>query len=225
MSADRRCVPAAPQRMARPGPVEGHPAGYPLELLGDFRLDDGRHVGIRPILPGDAQPLRQAIVDADAETLRLRFLGWKPVLDDSTLRHLVEVDYRWRLALVAIDDDDHGVAVGRYESSPGRNDAEIAIVVDPGWRRIGLATRLLGLLALAAAARGIDRLTACYLAENTDVGNLVNASGLPHRTSVSIGVAEVEIDIRTLSADASGNPFTVAEEFAASRQRRSPPRR
>jgi GNAT superfamily N-acetyltransferase len=198
--------------------VERLPPGYPLELVGELRLDDGRRAQVRPILPQDAEPLRRAIADADADTLRLRFLGSEPVLDDATLAHLVVVDYLWRLALVATDDNAHGVAIGRYEGASGRTTAEIAIVVAPGWRRAGLATRLLALLALAAAARGLDGLTASYLAENRDVAGLVDTSGLGHHTSISAGVAEVDIEIGVLRAD-SREPFAFAEHFAASRKR------
>jgi GNAT superfamily N-acetyltransferase len=152
--------------------------------------------------------LAAAIAGADAETLRLRFLGWRPVLDDATLRHLVEVDYQQRLALVALDSAGSGVGVARYEGGPGEDVAEIAVVVDPEWRRVGLGYRLLGMLGEAAMARGIQRFIAFYFVGNSDVEGLLKACGLPHRSHVSRGVVEVEL---ALPAAASSGPVSEAQ--------------
>ena len=169
--------------------------GYPEDLESELRLDDGRRARVRPILPTDAPALADAIAHADPATIRLRFLGGSPPHGDALVRHLVEVDYRWRLALIALDTAGQGIAVARYEGSPDRDSAEVAVTVAPGWRRVGLGSRLLALLATAAVARGIRRFTALYLIENHDVAGLVQASGLPHKTKWSMGVAETEIDL------------------------------
>ena len=96
----RASVPAVTARREQHAPGRGshgsagRPEGYPAELEIDVRFANNRQVHIRPILPSDAPALAAAIAGADAETLRLRFLGWRPVLDDATLRYLVEVDYQ-----------------------------------------------------------------------------------------------------------------------------------
>lgn len=189
------------------GDPVGRPEGYPGELETDALLGDGRHVHIRPILPSDRPALAAAIASADAETLRLRFLGWRPVLDDATFRHLVEVDYQWRLALVAFDSADRGIGIARYEGRPGQDVAEIAVAIDPDWRRVGLGFRLLKMLGEAAATRGIRRLVALYFAGNHDVEGLVQSCGLPYRSLVSRGVVEAQLDLPLIgSADAQGQP-------------------
>jgi len=177
----------------------GQPAGYPTELEVDVSLGDGRHVHVRPILPSDAPKLAAAIAGADAETLRLRFLGWQPILDDATLRHLVEVDYDRRLALVALDSVGGGVGVARYEGRPDEDVAEIAVAVDPDWRRRGLGFRLLSMLGAAAASRGIRQLVAFYFDGNRDVEGLVRSSGLPYRSLVSRGIVEARLDLPLLA--------------------------
>lgn len=174
---------------------ERRPAGYPAELEVKVKLADGRWVQVRPILPSDAPALATAIAHADAETIRLRFLGWHPVLNDTTLRHLVDVDYRCRLAVVALDSAGCGVGVARYEGRPDEDVAEVAVAVAPDWRRVGLGSRLLEVLAEAAVARGIRRFVAFYAVDNHDVDGLVKASGLPHRSQVSHGVAEAQLDL------------------------------
>ena len=188
------------------------PPGYPAELECELHLDDGRCVRVRPILPTDAPALADAIAHADPQTIRLRFLGGTAPHDDALVRYLVEVDYRWRLALVALDADGRGLAVARYEGSPGQDSAEVAVTVAPGWRRVGLGSRLLAVLASAAVRRGIRHLTAIYLVENHDVAGLVQASGLPHRTRWSMGVAETEIDLCPFLVGAAAADLTAPSE-------------
>ena len=156
-------------------------------------LGDRRRAHIRPVLPSDARALSTAIANADPETLRLRFLGWAPLLDDATVRRLVEVDYQWRLALIAFDPDDRGIGIARYESRSGGDVAEIAVAVDPGWRRVGLGSRLLTMLGEAAVARGIRRLVAIYLVGNHDVEGLLKECGLSCSYHVSQGLVEAEL--------------------------------
>lgn len=157
------------------------PRGYPRDLETELRLADGRQVRVRPILPSDADALRTAIETADPETLRSRFLGGRPPTDDATIDRLVRVDYLHRLALVAFDEDDAGVAIARYEGEPGSDNAEVAVAVDPGWRHVGLATQLLLLLGLAALQRGIRTFTATFLPENADVSSIIRDIGLPQQ--------------------------------------------
>jgi len=180
---------------SRPRARSGRPTGYPAELEADVLLSDGRHVHVRPILPSDGPALAAAVASADAETLRLRFLGWRPVLDDASFRHLVEVDYQRRLALVAFDSADRGVGIARYEGRPDEDLVEIAIAVDPDWRRVGLGHRLLTILGEAAATRGIRRLVAAYSVGNHDVEGLLRSCGLPYRTLATHGVVEVQLEL------------------------------
>lgn len=171
------------------------PAGYPPELETDVRLADGRRVHVRPILPSDAPALREAIEQADEETIRLRFLGGRPPLTPALLRHLTEVDYDRRLALVAFDPSGRGVAIARYEGREGSPEAEIAVAVRPEWRGVGLATRLVALLGHAAIARGIERFTASYYSENRAVGELIEETDLPTHTEATGAVVEDSIDL------------------------------
>jgi len=158
-------------------------------------LVDGRRVRVRPIVPDDAAQLADAIAQADEETLRMRFLGWSPSMDVAMVRHLVEVDYHLRLALVALDSNGRGVGIARYEGVEGDDCAEVAVAVSRDWRRVGLGGGLFLLLAQAAIARGIRRFRVLYLVENEEVARLLRASQLPSRSTVSRGVVEAELDL------------------------------
>ena len=97
-----------------------------------------------------------------------------------------------RLALTAFGDGA-GVGVARYEGQAGSDSAEVAIVVDPHWQRVGLGSLLLRMLCEAARSRGIRRFTALTLADNKAVRSLLRSSGLPYSLETHSGYAEIVI--------------------------------
>lgn len=196
------------------------PPGYPVEYQQEEVLRDGRRVFIRPILPGDAAELAEAIKTADAETLRRRFLGGPPEVTPALMEHLTVVDYVRRFALVALDvASGQGVAVARYEPS-GEGIAEIALVVKPEWRHAGLGTLLVLLLAKAAAERGVHTFTASYQAENRPVAALVEDVGGLSTLVIESGIADFSLDIdrRQATTDTGVPPSPPARPAGGGRE-------
>ncbi|MFD9890904.1 GNAT family N-acetyltransferase [Amycolatopsis sp. NPDC059027] len=157
-------------------------------------LSDGRTVTVTLLGPDDAPELGEAIRTADAETLYRRFCGPPPKVTPKLLRRLTELDYDHRYALIARDPDGKGVAVARYEATGEPGEAEVAVVVDPAWRRAGVATALLRLLAEAALRHGYDRFTATYLADNRPVAELLDEAG--GKRAIAEGIAEGTVRLR-----------------------------
>lgn len=170
------------------------PQGYPEHLASSFELRDGRTVRIRPILPSDATEIAEAIESADRETLLHRFFTAAPHLTDQQIHYLAEVDYRRRLALIARDDHDRGVAVARYECHPQSCVAEVAVAVDPAWRGQGIATQLLRLLEEPARENGFEALDAVYLPDNHAVARVFqNLNYCPARIEDGIATVSKEL--------------------------------
>lgn len=180
----------------------GLPPGYPAEFRRHVKLQDGRQVFIRPILPRDAPELASAIKTADADTLRRRFLGSPPPVTPELLVHLTNLDYQRRFALVALDAvTGRGVAIARYELV-GDDTAEVAIAVTPAWRHVGLATELIALLAEAAHERGVVTFTASCLAANRPVAALFEQAGGHGRRVIEQGIAEFSVALEHPEAPA-----------------------
>ncbi|MGE5827145.1 MAG: N-acetyltransferase family protein [Micromonosporaceae bacterium] len=179
------------------------PPGYPREYERRLRLRDGRAVAIRPLIPADAPRLAEAIATADPDTLRRRFLSGPPHLTPALLNRLTTLDYERRFALAAADEcTGRGVAIARYEVvSDGI--ADIAVAVDPAWRRIGLATALVELLAQAALDRGIHEFSAYYLAENRPVAALLGLTGGVGKQLIHEGIAELVVALDRQKVDAA----------------------
>jgi RimJ/RimL family protein N-acetyltransferase len=179
-------------RLCHPGEV---PPGYPRGFEREVRLADGRTVAIRPIVPADRERLAYAIRTADPETMRRRFLGAPPRVTPALLTYLCTVDYRKRFALVAADPHTgSGAAVARYETTVD-DVADVAVAVDPAWRREGLATAMVEMLAEAAVDRGIHAFNAYYLAENQPVAALLHLVGPGKRQTIEDGCAETVVTL------------------------------
>jgi RimJ/RimL family protein N-acetyltransferase len=187
--------PAAAARIAPVGPADA-PPGYPARYERWLHLRDGREVFVRPIVPADAPALGAAITSADPETLRRRFLGGSPRITPALLARLTTVDYAHRFAVVAGDAAGRGVAIARYEPA-GDGAAEVAVAVDSAWRRVGLATELVALLARAALEHGIHIFTATYLAQNRPVAALLEHTDGAGHPMISQGIAEAVVALDT----------------------------
>jgi GNAT superfamily N-acetyltransferase len=161
-----------------PAPTDAQlPEAYPEHLEGSFEVSDGRTVWVRAILPSDVDDLAEAIERADSETLLHRFFTAAPHITNRQIHYLAEVDYRRRLALIARDARGEGVAVARYECHPDGNTAEVAVAVDPEWRRLGIATELLRRLENPARDNGFEALDAVYLPDNHAVARVFEHLG------------------------------------------------
>jgi acetyltransferase len=176
-------------------PAEGElPDGYPLDLEKTWKTRSGVQLIVRPVLPTDADRLGREIHEADAATLYMRFFTPTVHLDEARLRYLTTVDYRSRLAIVVFVDDagreGEGVAIARYEGSPGSSQAEIAVTVKEKWREGGLGRMLVATLEAAAVRSGIITFEAMYLGSNEGAAALMRATGFE--------VAHVESGIVTV---------------------------
>ena len=162
-----------------------YPPGYPHELTEVALLDDGTPVEFRAILPSDDVRLERLFHRLSPQSLYLRFFAPVPRPQPAMIRRLVEVDYRDRLALVAVVDDEI-IGVARFDRlaplapaalkvDPG--EAEAAVIVEDAWQGRGIATRLLWRLSAAAVARGVDTFTASVLAQNSKMLGLLRIIG------------------------------------------------
>ncbi len=175
-------------------PRSGLPDGYPFDYERRIPLHNGEVVFVRPVVPADATLLAKEIEEIDSETLYQRFFSPSVRFDRNRLRLLTELNYEDRFALAAFIDGV-GVAIARFEPS-GEGRAEVAIVVKPEWRRLGLATELFALLEQAASERGIVELEALYLAQNHGIERVLEKRGFGD-IKIDSGVAHVTKTLRS----------------------------
>jgi GNAT superfamily N-acetyltransferase len=186
------CAPA-PRRAPA-----AQPGGQPL--AGEFLLKDGTPALIWPLLPTDAEMLRDGFRRLSRESRQHRFLGVLGELDDSMIRRLVDsVDGVAHIALVLIvlppegEEGPVGVAhLLQYPDDPAT--ADCAVTVADDWQGRGAGTALVSAL-LERRPAAVTRLRTAVEADNrrslallADVGRV--SSGLPER-----GVLDVTVEL------------------------------
>jgi GNAT superfamily N-acetyltransferase len=116
-------------------------------------------VAVRPLRENEAGPVLEVFAGLSPQSRRMRFLSTVPVLTDSMLQRLTDVDHdghgSW---LVTVGDE--AVGIGRYVRTPDLPEvAEIALEIVDRYQGLGLGRLLLEVVGAAAADAGIRRLT------------------------------------------------------------------
>ncbi len=141
------------------------PAGAPPHWEADVVAADGGTVHLRPIQPSDAEGLVAFHGGLSTRTRYLRYFSAYPRIPARDLVRFTNVDHHDRVALIA-ELGGEIIAVGRYERTPGTDEAEVAFVVADAHQGRGIGSVLLEHLAAAAREIGIKRFHAVVLAEN-----------------------------------------------------------
>ena len=155
-----------------------HP--YPVEMVADVALDDGRHLHVRPIRPEDAEMERAFVAGLSEQTRFFRFFYQLHELSPAMLARFTQVDYDREMALVAVDESGGApmiVGVARYVIGPDQESAEFAVVVADAWHRRGVGRTLMTQLVACAKARGLRRLEGLVLRSNRNMLQFTEAVG------------------------------------------------
>lgn len=130
--------------------------------------DDLRTLRVRPLRRGDDVLLDGILAGMSERSRYRRFHSPKPRLTPADRAHLMNVDGRDHLALVALAADGAPIGVARAVRVGGEPvAAEVAVAVVDARQGQGVGTELVRRLARCAAAAGIERLVADVLAETT----------------------------------------------------------
>jgi acetyltransferase len=154
---------------------------YPADLIDVVRLDGGRRLVIRPVLPQDEDLTSEFFGSLPAAARYDRFMSPMRNLPPDLIKRFTNVDYTDHLALVAEvfeNGQETVVAEARYArlaSDPTA--AEFAVSVAERWQGNGLAKLLLCKLFHRAATAGIRRIVGETLATNARMLHLARKVG------------------------------------------------
>ena len=163
------------------GQDPGSAARAPATLAGpesDVALRDGATVHIRPVRPGDEERLLAFLRGLSQESRTLRFFSPAIDLVAEARRESAVADGR-RLGLVATVGPEEEIAAHALCIALDGRRAEVALTVGDAHQGQGLGTLLLGQLAEAAAAGGLDTFEADVLAANHRMLDVFRQSGFP----------------------------------------------
>jgi|SRR5579859_125839 len=163
-------------------------------------LRDGARVLLRAIRPDDAPRLQAFHARLSPESIYLRWLSAHATLTDEEAEALSRVDYRERMAFVAVwppAGPETIIGVARYALIPGEGPgvAEAAVVVADEFQQRGLGTRLLLRLIAYARAHGITTWVSEISAANARMLRFIQRGGLPTTKRLEGGSWQVRIDL------------------------------
>ncbi|MFT4566863.1 MAG: acetyltransferase [Saprospiraceae bacterium] len=108
-------------------------------------LKDGNIVKIRPVHSNDGDHPEKIKRNFSDNSILQRFLGYIPVFSQKLIEDLTTIDYKCKMALVAIDNtetDDEIIAIARIGCECDEI-AEFAIIVGDKWQGLGLASLMM----------------------------------------------------------------------------------
>lgn len=160
-------------------------------------LRDGGTAHLRPIRPDDADRLQEFHSRQSRRSTYFRFFAPLERLPGVELERFTSLDYRDRVALVAVADEDDAeriIGVGRFDRT-GESTAEVAFNVADRHHGRGLGSALLEHLAAAARERGISRFTAEVLPNNAKMLAVFGEAGYVVEQRFDDGIVRVAFDI------------------------------
>ncbi|MBD3648822.1 MAG: GNAT family N-acetyltransferase [Pseudomonadales bacterium] len=137
-------------------------------------------MNIRTLWPSDREIEQEFVRGLSAQTRYYRFHSGVRELSPAMLERFINVNYPDEMALAAtieVDDREVLIGVARYMREPGKETAEMAIVVADAWQAKGIGTRLLLDLRSCAIAAGVKRMNATVLSENRRMYELAKRLG------------------------------------------------
>ena len=133
---------------------------------------------VRPLLWGERSAVLEVFAGLSERSRRLRFLGSKPRLLESDLKHLVDVGCCGREAVAAVErETGRVVGIARFVRDADGSEAEIAFEVVDDWQGRGLGKRLVADLKERALEQGILRFRALIAHGNRAALALVRGLG------------------------------------------------
>jgi acetyltransferase len=174
---------------------------YPKELEETIRLDDGRELLLRPVLPEDEPAFHRAMAKLTPEEIRLRFFTPIKALTHLQTARLTQIDYDREMALVLAEPTLPGEAevfgVARLTADPDNERAEYAIIVRHEMTGKGLGLLLMRRLIDYAKKRGIGEIFGDVLRENSRMLQMCQKLGFAQtRHPEEPGLVRVVLDLR-----------------------------
>ena len=166
----------------------------------ELRLSNGKTVTFRVMQPADAD-MEQAFVEGLSNASRhLRFFYALKQLSPKLLNDFTHPDYPADCALIATTPD-HGrerqIGVARYSPTEIAGVAEFAVVVADDWQGLGIASRLMHGITVAAAVAGLETLEGVVLRANSAMLKLAQKLGFKtSRNADDPSLVHVSKDLR-----------------------------
>jgi RimJ/RimL family protein N-acetyltransferase len=158
---------------------------YPVELVRQHRLSDGRTVTIRPVRSDDGDRIRDFLNTSSEDSRYKRFQKWIRSPSSNLVHFLTDIDYDRHLALVCTTGDGADATIvgdARYIALPDGKGCDFGVLIGDAWRRSGIAGLLMQALIRAAKDRGFEIMESIVLSTNAPMLRFAHALGFEVET-------------------------------------------
>ena len=166
---------------------------YPVHLIQDWTMNDGKVVTIRPIRPEDADMEQEFVKAMSDESRYYRFMDTLRELTQTMLVRFTQIDYDREMALVATLPGDDGkenqIGVARYVLNPDGETVEFALAVGDDWQKCGVGRKLMTALIDCARMKGYRAVVGDVLSTNSKMFRLMTSLGFtihPHPDDTAV---------------------------------------
>ncbi len=166
---------------------------YPVHLVQEWQMNDGKVVTIRPIRPEDADMEQDFVKNMSDESRYYRFMDTLRELTQTMLVRFTQIDYDREMALVATMTDENGkenqIGVSRYVVNPDGESVEFALAVGDDWQKCGVGRKLMTALIDCARSKGYRAVIGDVLSTNTKMFRLMTSLGFtihPHPDDTAV---------------------------------------
>lgn len=145
-----------------------------------MRVDDGRELLLRPIEAGDVAAMRRCFIRLSPDEVRRRFLHAMSELPLPMAQKLCQIDPVQETAYVLIDETVQPPemrGVGGIFMDEATDTAELSVLVEHAWIRVGLGALLMQRLVEDCRRRGLHELWGYVLLENRPMLELCRELG------------------------------------------------
>ena len=160
----------------------------------DVVLRDGGVAHVRPIVPSDADRLRRFHAGQSAESIYFRFFAPLKTLSDKDVARFTQVDYDWRVALVATVHEEI-IGIARFDRLDATT-AEVAFHISDAHQGRGVGSVLLEHLAAIGHERGVTKFVADVLPQNRKMIQVFTEAGYEVDYHFDDGVIAVAFTIK-----------------------------
>jgi len=177
---------------------------YPIQYVKPWTMKNGEAVTIRPIRPED-EPLLITLHQALSErTVYMRY--FQPLkLSQRTaherLTRICFIDYDREIALVVehklADGTPELIGIGRLSKLRGRNEAELAVLIDDRYQHRGMGTELYRRLVAVAQQEKVEAVVSIILSENRDMLAICQKLGFQFHNDIEDGTVRAELRVGT----------------------------
>ena len=153
-------------------------------------------VCFRIAMPNDIKGMYQFFNCLSSETIYNRFFAAIKPISKGYIRQYMTLDYSWASSIVGLLAEPSGeriIAEARFVKGRKRLSAEIALVVNEQYQKLGIGTYLYSMCVKQAKTIGVKRFTAEVLPYNIDIKKIIKKKRLHVEWNLQTGIYRLNI--------------------------------